>query len=52
LLFAIVAQGKSLYSGSMELLVAAIIFAALVLLDLLSMRFGVNTRDGRRETWW
>jgi hypothetical protein len=36
----------------MELLIAATIFAGLILLDLLSLRYGVNSRDGRRETWW
>lgn len=26
--------------------------AALLVLDLLALRFGVGSRDGQREVWW
>ena len=25
---------------------------ALAIFDLLALRFGVNSRDGKRESWW
>ena len=34
------------------LLVPGLTFVALIALDLLALRFGVSSRDGRRETWW
>ena len=36
----------------MEILIAGTFLAGLILLDFLSLRYGVNSRDGRRETWW
>ena len=28
------------------------VLLALVIFDLLAIGWGVNSRDGRRETWW
>jgi hypothetical protein len=37
----------------MDTLIAPILLVAgLIALDLLALRFGVDSRDGRRETWW
>ena len=33
-------------------LIAATVLLALLSLDLLALRFGARSRDGRRETWW
>jgi hypothetical protein len=35
-----------------DLLALAILLGALVVLDLAALRFGVSSRDGRRESWW
>ena len=35
-----------------DLLLGAAILAALILLDLLAMRFGVDTRRDESSVWW
>jgi hypothetical protein len=35
-----------------DVLALAIFLGALVLLDVAALRFGVSSRDGRRESWW
>jgi hypothetical protein len=33
-------------------LFAGLTLAVLVTFDLLALRFGVSSRDGRKEAWW
>ena len=33
-------------------LALVVLVAALIALDVLALRFGVSSRDGRKETWW
>jgi hypothetical protein len=35
-----------------DLLALAILLGALLALDIAALRFGVSSRDGRRESWW
>jgi hypothetical protein len=35
-----------------DLLLAAVILAVLVVLDVAAQRYGADTRYDRRDTWW